>query len=84
MNLVISSLIERFFKARAVRAGIIKGLGLALKINTKKMQFKPLKSKKAPGVSPWPRDVYTSKYYSWGEGGKKIGLGPVWGKIDPK
>ena len=36
MNLVISSLIERFFKARAVRAGIIKGLGLALKINTKK------------------------------------------------
>ena len=35
-NLVISSLIERFFKARAVRAGMIKGLGLALKIITKK------------------------------------------------
>ena len=57
MNLVISSLIERFFKARAVRAGIIKGLGLALKIITKKMQFKPKnKAKKrqelALGLTP--------------------------------
>ena len=60
---------------------MIKGLVLALKINTKKMQFKPKqKQNKKRQESALGPGMYILKNIIAGGRGKKIGLGPVWGK----